>query len=288
MVADDLVVIVGHRPRCDPDACHVMLVRGVHEGGYCRGVSWAGPPERITAWRIGHRPLSRRRAAGGRRPPGALAHIVLPADGSDQLGDAPLPRLRGFGVPDGLYVLALEAVCQAVEGGARLRVAVECLGQVGWFGHHPWLGVELDVGLHAVAFGDSAGGAVGCADADDEPPAHRRDPAAPGVAVDRDGNLGALAGPQSGDDLGRDLDPGGITGRFDRRWEPHVRSPFPRGHSVTCPRQGTAPTSGGPRRARVLAAGRRPVRWLQQWPSLTVLPWPASPAALPPHEAAAG
>src|SRR5262249_20553099 len=90
----------------------------------------------------------------------------------------------------------------------------------------PGFGVELDVGLHAVTFGDSAGGAVGCADADNEPPAHARDPAAPGVPVDRDGNLRPLTGPQSGDDLSRDLDPGGITGPFDRRREPHVRTPF--------------------------------------------------------------
>src|SRR6266567_6452904 len=87
-----------------------------------------------------------------------------------------------------------------------------------------YAGVELELGLHHVAFGDPAGGAVGCADADNEPPAPGRHPAAPGVAVDRDGNLRALAGPQGGDDLGRDLDPGGIAGRFDRGRESHVLS----------------------------------------------------------------
>src|SRR5262249_10280885 len=110
---------------------------------------------------------------------------------------------------------------------------------------------------------------------------HGRDPAAPGVTVDRDGNLRALAGPEGGDDLGRDLDPGGIAGRFDRGRESHVCSPFSVAQRVSCPvkevrvaarylsagrpvfspsgrlrvprpagsRSRTAPTSGGPRRA---------------------------------------
>jgi hypothetical protein len=160
---------------------------------------------------------------------------VRRADGGDQLADAPLPCLRGLSVFDGSDVFALEAVWQAVEGGARLRVAVERPGQVGRFGHHPGFGVELDLRLHLVAFGDSAGRAVGCADADNEPPAHGGDPAAPGVAVDRDGNLRALAGPKSGDDLRRDLDPGGIAGRFDRRREPHVCSPFSMATGWHCP-----------------------------------------------------
>src|SRR5262249_45342100 len=162
----------------------------------------------------------------------------------------------GLSVLDGLYVFAFEAVCQAVEGGARLRVAVECLGQVGWFGHHPRFGVELDLGLHPVAFGDAAGGTVGCADADDEPPAHGRDPAAPGVAVDRDGNLRALSGPKSGDDLSRDLDPGGVTSRLDRRREPHACSPSSvatrwhapltgAGHRLPPGREAGAGSSGG-------------------------------------------
>src|SRR6266566_4590119 len=76
----------------------------------------------------------------------------------------------------------------------------------------PGFGAGLELGLHPVAFGDPAGGAVGCADADNEPPASGRDPAAPGVAVDRLSNLRPLAGPEGGDDPGPDLDPGGIAG----------------------------------------------------------------------------
>ena len=60
--------------------------------------------------------------------------------------------------------------------------------------------------LDHIAFGDPAGGAVGCADADNEPAAQGRDPAAPGVTADRDDHFRSAAGPE-GVDNRRNLDP---------------------------------------------------------------------------------
>ena len=45
VVADDLLVIVGHRPGCDPDPFHVVPVCRIDEGGHGGGVRRAGPPE---------------------------------------------------------------------------------------------------------------------------------------------------------------------------------------------------------------------------------------------------
>lgn len=90
---------------------------------------------------------------------------VAAADRGDQLGDAPLPRLGALGFLDGPHVLALEAIGQPVERGAGLGAAVQRVGDVRRLGRYPRLGVEPEADLDHVAFGDPAGGAVGCADA---------------------------------------------------------------------------------------------------------------------------
>ena len=119
-------------------------------------------------------------------------------------------------------MLALETVRQAVKGGSGFRVVVQSLGEVRRFGHHPRLGVELKIDLDDVAFGDPARGAVRSADPDEALPAHRRDPAAPRMAVDRDGDQGPRAGAESLHDLCRNLDGSGVAGRNDLGLELHV------------------------------------------------------------------
>ncbi len=71
-----------------------------------------------------------------------------------------------LGVLDGPHVLALEAIGQPVERGAGLGGAIQRVGEVRRLGHYPRLGVEPEADLDHVAFGDPAGGAGGCADAD--------------------------------------------------------------------------------------------------------------------------
>lgn len=112
----------------------------------------------------------------------------------------------------GPHVLALEAIGQPVERGAGLGGAIQRVGEVRRLGHYPRLGVEPEADLDHVAFGDPAGGTAGCADADNEPVAHRRDPAVPGVTADRDDHLRPAAGPEGVDNRRRNLDPGVASG----------------------------------------------------------------------------
>jgi hypothetical protein len=94
--------------------------------------------------------------------------------------------------------------------------AIQRVGEVRRLGHYPRLGVEPEADLDHVAFGDPAGGTAGCADADNEPVAHRRDPAVPGVTADRDDHLRPAAGPEGVDNRRRNLDPGGVASGLDR------------------------------------------------------------------------
>jgi hypothetical protein len=77
-------------------------------------------------------------------------------------------RCRVWGAPgvlDGPHVLALEAIGSR-SNAARAWGAIQRVGEVRRLGRYPRLGVEPEADLDHVAFGDPAGGAVGCADAD--------------------------------------------------------------------------------------------------------------------------
>src|SRR5262245_26776433 len=108
--------------------------------------------------------------------------------GRDQLGDPPLSSLWGLRSLDGGHVFAFEAKGQALEGRSGLAVAAQGLGEVRRLSDDPRRGIKLEIDYDDVAFGDPARGTVRGADPDQALPAHHGDPAAPRMAVDRDGD----------------------------------------------------------------------------------------------------
>jgi hypothetical protein len=94
-------------------------------------------------------------------------------------------------------VLASEAEREPFEGGTDCRGGVEGDLQVGWLVHPARFGVEFERDLDLVSFVDTSRGAVRCADADQVPPALRRDAAAPRVAVEVIATFGRFPSPSA-------------------------------------------------------------------------------------------
>src|SRR5262245_13616837 len=88
--------------------------------------------------------------------------------------------------------------------------------------------MQFEIDHDDVAFGDATGGTVRGADPDQALPAHQREPAAPRMAVDRDGDEGPRDGAHCLHDIFRNLDTSRVAGRNDSSLELHVcalRSP---------------------------------------------------------------
>ncbi len=85
---------------------------------------------------------------------------------------------------------------QTVKRRSGLRTTIERICEVGGLSNYPRRFVQFDIDFDEITFADPGGGAVGSTDPYKVPPAHCRHPAAPGVAIDRDGHGRAARRPE--------------------------------------------------------------------------------------------
>jgi len=125
------------------------------------------------------------------RDPGRLACVLVRAVADsrsevDRLLNSAPSRLGLFRAVDRAYVLALATVGQAVEGRAGDPVGAESACEVGRRNDDARLNIEFDLDLYPLTDCDASGSPVGIAEPEQEAAAHDRDPAPPGMSVDRD------------------------------------------------------------------------------------------------------
>jgi hypothetical protein len=103
-----------------------------------------------------------------------------------------------------------------------LWTTIERICEVGGLSNFPRRFVQFDIDFNEIAFADPGGGAVGSTDPYKVLPAHCRHPAAPGVAIDRDGYGRAARRPERFHNFVRHLNACRIAGRNDLSPELHL------------------------------------------------------------------
>src|SRR5262249_35489849 len=126
-------------------------------------------------------------------------------------------------------------LCARVVASAGGQVGVEGAGEVFWLDDDAGFGVELEVNLDLVAGRYAGGPSVGVAEAEQEAAAHDRDPAAPGVPVDRDDHRRPFASIERLYHFWRDFQASHWLGRLDFATELHGgSSSFACSSSASC------------------------------------------------------